>query len=442
MNQHQSAPAAVLEPSEVRHPGRRIAFFGRLPPFTRRQRLVFWIVTTAGFFSQYDNALLNLALKQIQQGLRIAEASLGPILSIVRLGNLPSLLLTPLADRYGRRTLLLYTVLAYTVFTGLTAFSWNAASFVTLRFLSVVFSAAEGSVALVILVEEVDAGVRGWAVGLLGALASCGFGTAALVFALINVIPFGWRGLYALALIPLAIIIPLRRVLPETHRFEQASAAAAAQDALAPFRALLREYPRRFWMLFGVSFLGPMGGAAGGMMTSKYLQEAHHWSPGNVSSLIFIGGALGILGNVVAGRLSDRFGRRTMGASFMFLAPFFAVTFFNSSGPVMVVAWILDIFCDTASATIFNAYGAELFPTSYRSTAISALAAGNTIGAAIGLAIESVLYTMTGSHWRAVSILAIFWVIAPILIITFFPETAGLELETISPERLADAVTS
>ena len=33
--------------------------------------------------------------------------------------------------------------------------------------------------------------------------------------------PYGWRGLYALALLPLALIIPLRRVLPESQRFER-----------------------------------------------------------------------------------------------------------------------------------------------------------------------------------------------------------------------------
>src|SRR5713226_1222153 len=94
---------------------------GRTPPFTRRQRRVFTIATTAGFFDQYDRALLSLALKQIQSGLKIAEAHLGTMLSLIRLGYVLSLLLAPLADVFGRRRLLLYTVVGYTVFTGLSA---------------------------------------------------------------------------------------------------------------------------------------------------------------------------------------------------------------------------------------------------------------------------------------------------------------------------------
>jgi putative MFS transporter len=410
-----------------------LGLFGRLPPFTQRQLRVFWLVTTAGFFNNYDGALLGLALKQIQQAFKMAEASLGSMLSIIKLGFIPSLLLTPLADRYGRKRLLLYTVVGYTIFTALTALAWNSTSFIAMRFAAIAFSAAEGSVALVILVEEVDAGVRGWAVGLLGALASCGYGVAALVFAFIDYLPYGWRGMYALALLPLAIVIPLRRVLPETRRFE--TSVRERKSFTGVFRALVREYPARFLALSAAGFLGPLGGVPGGILTAKYLQEAHQWSPGQVSTMYFLGGALGILGNIVAGRLSDRLGRRTMGAVFMMIAPLFGLVFFNAAGPVMIGAWIMQLFCDTASSTIVNAYSAELFPTSYRSTASSALGVVGTLGAATGLLLESALYTIVGSHWRAVSILFVCWFSAGLVILFFFPETAGQELEAISPEQ-------
>ena len=103
-----------------------LGFLGRTPPFTKRQRRVFWIASTAGFFDQYDRALLSLALKQIQTGLKIAESQLGAVLSIIRLGYLLSLLMTPFADVFGRRRLLLYTVFGYTIFTGLIAIAPDA----------------------------------------------------------------------------------------------------------------------------------------------------------------------------------------------------------------------------------------------------------------------------------------------------------------------------
>src|SRR5262249_21751262 len=151
-----------------------------------------------GFFDQYDGALLSLALKQIQKGLNIAEERLGAMLSLIRLGYLLSLLVTPLADIFGRRRLLLYTIVGYTIFTGLTALPPSEGSFIIFQILSRTFAGAEATIALVILVEEVDAQYRGWSVGLLTAVATVGYGIAALAFSLINVVPFGWRGLYAL----------------------------------------------------------------------------------------------------------------------------------------------------------------------------------------------------------------------------------------------------
>ena len=410
---------------------------------------MFLIATTAGFFDQYDRALLTLALKQIQKGLQISEQALGNLLTLIRLGYIGSLLVTPLADVFGRRRLLLYTIVAYTLFTGLAAIAPTADFFVACEMLARVFAGAEGTVALVILSEEVDAGVRGWAIGLLSALTSVGFGIAALVFAGINIVPYEWRGLYALALIPLVLIIPLRQVLPESQRFEREQREGTRPaNIMVPVKALFSAYPGRLLMLVSVAFLGNLGGNPQGFFFSKYLQEAHGWSPANVSSLYFIGGALGIMGNIVSGRLSDRFGRRRMGAFFYFMAPMLAFWLYSSysaaritlpllpsSFSAVIPIWIFQLFFDVASSTIAFAYSAELFPTSYRSTAGSVLAVAGTTGGALGFFLEGLLYRSTGSHWLAVRYLAVFWLMVPFIMFFFFPETAGLELETISPEE-------
>jgi putative MFS transporter len=411
-----------------------LGFLGRTPPFTKRQRRVFWIASTAGFFDQYDRALLSLALKQIQTGLKIAESQLGSVLSIIRLGYLLSLLMTPFADVFGRRRLLLYTVFGYTIFTGLIAIAPDARAFVAFEIIARAFAGAEAAIAMVIVAEEVDAAYRGWAIGLLGAVSNIGYGLAAIVFAFVNVIPYGWRGLYAIALLPLVLIIPLRRVLPESARFEKEKLEGLRPVKVwEPVVQLYNAYPGRLIMMLSIAFLSSMGGNAAGFLFPKFLQEAHHWSPGNVSSLVFFGGALGIIGSIVAGRLSDRYGRRVMGAAFTILAPLLTIWMYTATGRSIVPAWILETFFDVAAFMILNAYSAELFPTSYRSTAGSALAVAGTTGGALGLYLEGVLYNVTGSHARAVCYLTVFWIIAP-LIMWFLPETSGRELEEISPE--------
>ncbi len=438
-----TAEAQVSQSGEEKHTPKVLLYgfrlFGRPPPFSRRQWRVFGIAATAGFFDNYDRVLLSLALKQIQKGLGIAEARLGAMLSTIRLGYLLSLIITPFADVFGRRRLLLYTIVGYTIFTGVSALSPSQAYFVTFQIVARAFAGAEGTVALVILIEEVEAGVRGWAVGYLGALTAVGGGLAAGVFAFVNVIPFGWRGLFAVALVPLVLIVPLRRALPESQRFEREKLSGLRPtNVLQPLAALFKSYPGRLSMLVSVGFLANMGAASAGAFLPKYLQEAHHWKPGQVSSLFIFAGALGILGNIVAGRMSDRLGRRRMGGTFLFLAPIFAMLVFTASSNWVIPFWILDLFFDTASATILAAYSAELFPTSYRSTAGSALSVAGTTGGALGLFLEGILYGVTGSHWIAIRYLTLFWMVSPIIVFVFFPETAGLELEDISPEAVVE----
>jgi putative MFS transporter len=441
MTDGSGAAARIDPPPPSRDEERRsvhLGLFGSSPAFTRRQWRVFIITTTAGFFDHYDLALLGLALKQVQEGLRVAEERLGGMLSIIRLGYILSLALTPLADVFGRRRLLLYTIIGYTLFTALTAIAPNEMAFVVFQFLARAFAGAEATVALVILAEEVDAAVRGWAVGLMGAITSTGYGLAAVVFAFIFVVPYGWRGLYALAIIPLLIIIPLRRSLPESQRFEREKLEGLKpQNVLQPLRSLISAYPHRLVLMLSVTFLAAMGGNAAGLLLPKYLQEAHGWSPAQVSTMVFFGGALGILGSIIAGRASDRFGRRRMGAVFMMLAPILAAALYTCRTWLVIPIWIALLFFDIAAATILRAYGTEMFPTSYRSTAGSAIAIAGTTGGALGLFLEGVLYGMTGSHWTAVCYLTVFWMAAPLVMFGFFPETAGRELESISPEELA-----
>jgi putative MFS transporter len=436
-------PAIIVEPeagSGAEDEDRKsihLGFLGRTPPFTKRQRRVFWIASTAGFFDQYDRALLSLALKQIQSGLKIAESQLGAMLSVIRLGYLLSLLMTPFADVFGRRRLLLYTIIGYTVFTGLIAIAPNEKTFVVFQIIARAFAGAEAAIAMVIVAEEVDAAYRGWAIGLLASVSSIGYGLAAIVFAFVNMIPYGWRGMYAIALIPLVVIIPLRRVLPESARFEKEKLEGLKPlKVWEPVARLYTAYPKRLAMMLSISFLSSMGGNPAGFLFPKFLQDVHHWSPAKVSSLFFFGGALGIVGSIIAGRMSDRFGRRVMGTAFLILAPLLTIWMYTASGWLILPAWILETFFDFAGMMILSAYSAELFPTSYRSTASSALAIAGTTGGALGLFLEGVLYNLTGSLSRAVCYLTIFWMIAP-AILWFFPETSGRELEEISPEANA-----
>ncbi len=257
-------------------------FLGRPPALTRRQWRVLGLVAAASFFDQYDLFLFSLALKQIQAALLIPEEQLGYLGSLVRFGALPAFLVALVADRIGRRRVLLGTIIAYTVLTGATAFAPNAETFVAFQFFARTFAVAELLLAVVVIAEEFDPEVRGWGIGALGAIQACGAGLAALLFALFGSIEGAWRGLYLFGLVPLVLLAWWRRTLPETAHFEarrhEMGDDYSVRAMLRPLRDLVRMYPGRFAAMAAVVFLLAVAGSAGGFFSAKYLQEAHGWS--------------------------------------------------------------------------------------------------------------------------------------------------------------------
>ncbi|MBW2385703.1 MAG: MFS transporter [Deltaproteobacteria bacterium] len=414
-------------------------FLGRPPPLTRHQWRIIGLISVVNIFDQYDLMLFSLALKQIQADLAIPEAQLGEFGAIVRLGALPAFFFGVIADRIGRRRVLLITIVAYTLLTAATAFSPNAITFVVLQFLARTFAVAEVMLAFVVISEELGPEARGWGAGALMALGALGSGLALGLFALVDVLPMGWRSLYLIGLFPMVLVAWLRRSLPETGRFEQQKTTrndrSALRGAVRPIIDLVRMYPLRFLMIASVVFLLGFTENAAGFFGPKYIQEVHGWQPWQYSLLGIAGGFIGIFGGTIAGRLSDRHGRRLVATIFLLAHPAFVLAFYSAWGVALAPLWIGMVFSGMAGGVVLATFGNEIFPTSHRSTASGARVIVATLGGVAGLWAESVLFGIFGSHWTAVQALVVGAFIAPILVLLFFPETSGRELEDISPEK-------
>jgi putative MFS transporter len=419
-----------------------VPFLGRPPPLTRHQWRVMGLIGVVNIFDQYDLMLFSLALKQIQADLAIPEAQVGELGAIIRLGALPAFLFGVLADRVGRRRVLLLTIVAYTALTGATAFAPDAPTFVVLQFGARIFAVAEVMLAYVVIAEELDPDARGWGAGALAALGALGNGLALGLFALVDVLPMGWRALYLIGLAPLGLIAWLRRSLPETRRYADLARTraegATTTGAIRPIVDLVRVYPGRFLVVAAVIFLLNFAENSASFFGPKYLQEEHGWAPWHYSLLGVSGGFIGIFGGAFAGRLSDRLGRKRVATGFLLAHPLLVLGFYHGLGWPLVPLWIGMVFSGMAGGVVLAAFGNELFPTSYRSTASGARVIAATLGGVLGLWMEAVLYGVFQSHWTAISVLVTTALLAPVIVAASFPETSGRALEEISPERPRD----
>jgi len=437
----RKAPEVLAAPAQRRRrPWWIPHVFGGVPDVEPRLLTVLGLVALALFFEQYDLSMLTAALKFIAADLQIPESELGGYTSVIRLGSLPALMVIPFADRFGRRRLFLLSVVGTSVATLLTAFSQTAWQFVICQVVTRTFLVAGLSVAYVIITEEYPAEHRGWAIGMLGALSACGNGLGAGLFAAIHALPYGWRALYVVGVVPLLLLPRFRREVRETERFERHRRRAGHGDApitllswMQPLAELARTYPMRALAIGLVGGLAPVGSMAAFQFSGYFTQTVHGWEPWRFSAMVIFGGGIGIIGNVVAGRLGDRIGRRVVGLFFMTLYPVAVWVFYRGPGWSVPGAWVLLVFCATASEVIIRALSTELFPTSHRSAAAGWLSFVNTIGAATGLWLVGLGTREPGDLARMISLLSLAVAVAGLFLLAL-PETNRRELEAISAD--------
>jgi MFS transporter, putative metabolite:H+ symporter len=396
-------------------------------------------VALALLFEEYDGAMLVSALKHIAHDLHMAEADLGLYLGLIRLGAVPAFFCVPLADRIGRRPVFIGSTTILGLVTFATAFAPSPIAFVVLQALTRTFFVTGTALAFVIVAEEFPAMHRGWGVGMLAALGSFGHGLSAILFAQIERLPFGWRALYVIGVIPVLCLPFFLSRIAETTRFKNHDSTRVASDGpfrlsgvLEPMRALFGTHP---WRALGLAASGLFIAAATQpslQFTGFYTLEKLGWRPSQYSTMFVVGGAVGIVGNVAAGRMGDRFGRKAVGFTLLGLFPLASFAFYRGSSWIVVAAWVPLVFCFMGGRVVLKALSAELFPTSFRSAAAGVYAVMEAMGAVAGLFFIYAFRTSDVGYLARVIPLIALLSLGSAAILLSFPETRRRELEDIS----------
>jgi len=423
----------------------RIAKFRWMPPgfrppvpMTVGQERFILLVGVAALFAGYDLNIFGLAMPQIQASLHIPENEAGLTVSYFRIAAFGAILLAASADIIGRRRLLLFTIFGQAIGTLATAFVHNSTQFVEIQVAARVFGYAEEMLCYVIFAEEVAAKARGWASGTLSAMDFLGAGFATIVFMAVNILPFGWRSIYVIGAVPLFLVGFMRRRLPETKRFEVrkkevrklSSQFSTTFDML---RRLVAEYPGRvITILIAVAAFG-FAVAPATVLESKYLQQALHYKPYQVSMLLIPGGLLGLGLSIITGRLSDRIGRKRVVFTTGCLTGIgFAVLYSGVSGWIVPVVWMASFYGFFATDTLLAGFAMEIVPTAYRSTVSGIRYTVEILAGAVSLWLEGHFYDYFHAHGPAIAV-CLATIPITLIAILFLPEPAGRTLEEISP---------
>lgn len=395
-------------------------------------------VALALLFEEYDTAMLFSALKQIAEELHMPPSDLGLYTALVRLGGLPAFLVVPIADRLGRRPVFIMATVLLGVLTVATAFVQTPFQFTILQGLARLFVVTSTATAFVIVTEELPAQHRGWGVGALAAIGSLGHGLSAILFSRIEVLPYGWRALYIVGVVPILCLPLLLRYVPETQRFlaqvarEGAHTKGLWNAAIAPMRELFTLQPRRASALGLCGILVAGGTLPTIQFSGYYTQTKLAWEPAQYSAMMLVAGGLGIAGNVIAGRLGDRYGRRIVGAVLLATFPLTSFAFFHGDSTTVVIAWVPLVFCLMGGRVILRAFASELFATAQRGAASGVFSVAEMVGAILGLLLVHAYGTPSIAEiGRVVPAVALLNVACALIVLTF-PETNQRELEDFS----------
>ena len=139
-----------------------------------------------------------------------------------------------LGDKIGRAKTMMFTILIYSIFTGLSAFSMGIYDFMAFRFLTGLGVGGEFAVGVALVAEVMPDRARAYALGWLQALSAIGNITAALIsisLGLVEDIGYPrWRIMFIIGTFPALLAILIRSRLKEPEKWAKAKQAGPNQQ--------------------------------------------------------------------------------------------------------------------------------------------------------------------------------------------------------------------
>jgi len=359
----------------------------------------------------------------------MSGTALGIGLAIMRVASVGALPVIGLADRFGRRRLLLGTVGAGLALTALAAASPSYWWFVVIFACGRPVLAATNGLAQVTAAEQTASADRAKAVAFIAA----GYGTGAGVIAIVHSLAastLGFRGVFVLALVPLALLPLLRHWISEPDRFTVA--AAGPQHPVPVFDAVARPFRRRLAVIVVLGFAISVITGPANSFVFLFAQNILHL-PGIVTASMVVGAGVTGLAGLLAGRwLADHAGRRLTGALATAAVALLAIVTYSGSAPALVAGYMLGVFAASVSAPAIGSLLNELFPTTVRASAAGWSLAAGVVGAVAGLVTFGAV--VGAGHSFAVAGLVTFLPAALMMLLFWLlPETRGREPEDLWP---------
>ncbi len=331
----------------------------------RREYVLLALFAVVAFTQGWSGTVITHALPFVRDDFGMGDRQVFDLLSIVRATSLLALLFSWWGDHRGRRRPLLAAFAVLPLFNLLTVFAPSASWFTASQATARIGTIALGSLAIVIVAEEINPLARGYGLAVAALFTSMGTGFGLLLRSIGEQADDAWRILFALSTVPLLALPFLARRLSESRAYRKPKKRLPLREAL---RGGLGRY---FWPMAGVSaalsaFVSPAANLALVRMENEL-----GWTAASASLLLALTSAPGVtLGLLAGGRAADIIGRKPTEYVAIGLGVAGGVGFYFAEQPiVMGFAIFVAMVGSFAFSPAFGSHRAELFPTRVRATA-------------------------------------------------------------------------
>lgn len=432
-------------------------------PSTPMLRKILLLVGIGWMFDAMDQGMVSGVMAAIGKDWALTQTDLGLLGSMGMLGMALGAALSGMAaDKWGRRTVVMVTLIIYGVASILSGFATSFTMLLALRFITGFGLGGELPAAATLVSEFSPTKIRGRNVIILESFWAWGWILAALV-AYLLIPAYGWRMAFIVGGVPALFAAVLRKAVPESPRFlelkgkheeaealvakmesqagivpavEEARPEAAAPQKRATFADLWqRDYLRRtvvLWVIwFGINF-----GYYGFVLWTPSLLVAKGFALVKSFEFTLIMCLAQLPGYFSAAVLVEKIGRKKVLAIYFFGTALAAWFFGHAASTTQVLLYgsLLYFFSLGAWGCVY-AYTPEVYPTSLRGTGSGWASAFGRLGAFLAPFVVPVIYRIYGGaagYTYVFILLAAVFVFVSVVVGIFGKETMGKSLEELN----------
>ncbi|MBP2112715.1 MULTISPECIES: MFS transporter [Paenibacillus] len=394
-----------------------------------KQRKLLFSAGLSWMFDAMDVGMISFVVAALAKEWSLGPEKIGYLTSINSVGMAVGAAAAGImADRFGRKSVLLWTLLIFSIASGLSAFAAGYAVLCVLRFIAGFGLGGELPVASTLVSESMPVKERGRAVVLLESFWAVGWILSALI-AYFVIPDYGWRIAFAIGAVPALYALYLRRAIDDSPKFAEIKKAPPVplkKRIAAVWSAEHRRSTIMLWILwFTVVF-----SYYGMFLWLPTVMVLKGFSLVKSFEYVLIMTLAQLPGYFTAAYFIEKYGRKFVLVIYLLLTAVSAAWFGNSTteGMLMAAGICLSFFNLGAWGGMY-AYTPELYPTKIRSTGAGLATSFGRIG---GIIAPTLVGLLVGKAVGIGSIFMIFFVtivIGALAVLFLGKETKGLELE-------------